>query len=75
MITSRKLAHMMVRTADVAICPDTRDVFWSEFSRADELIGAGVKSPYLRLSPAVQTKIRDKGLFFQKPHQMTLCGM
>ena len=43
MITSRNLARMMVNTADVAICPNTKNIHWSEFSRADELIVEGIK--------------------------------
>ena len=35
---------MMVKTADVAICPDTKDIHWSNFSRIDELIEAGITS-------------------------------
>ena len=31
----------MARTADIAIYPDTKDVHWSDFHRADELIRAG----------------------------------
>ena len=38
MITAQNLSRMMVKTADVAICPDTKDVYWSDFSRIDELI-------------------------------------
>ena len=44
MITSRNFSRMMARTADVAIFPDTKDIHWSEFSRASELIEAGIES-------------------------------
>jgi NTE family protein len=44
MIESIRLSQMMVKTADVAICPDTKDIHWSDFSRIDELIEAGLES-------------------------------
>ncbi|MBW1944701.1 MAG: patatin-like phospholipase family protein [Deltaproteobacteria bacterium] len=44
MIESIRLSEMMVKTADVAICPNTKDIHWSDFSRTDELIEAGMIS-------------------------------
>jgi len=44
MITSRNFSRMMAGTANVAIFPDTKDIHWSEFSRASELIEAGIES-------------------------------
>jgi NTE family protein len=59
MITSRNLARMMVHTADVAICPDTKDIHWSEFSRADELVKAGIESAREKL-PEIRRAIHKK---------------
>jgi len=59
MITSRNLSRMMARTADVAIFPDTKDIHWSEFSRADELIEAGIESTREKL-PEIKNAIQKK---------------
>ncbi len=59
MIESRTLSQMMVKTADVAICPDTKDVYWSDFSRKDELIEAGIKSAREKL-PEIKKAIQKK---------------
>jgi len=59
MITSHRLGEIMVNTADVAIQPDTKDVHWSEFSRCDELIEAGMKATIAKL-PEIRTAIRRK---------------
>jgi len=59
MITSRNLSLMMARTADVAIYPDTKDIHWSEFSRADELIEAGIESAREKL-PEIKNAIQKK---------------
>jgi NTE family protein len=65
MITSQKLAGMMVGTADVAICPDTKDIFWSEFSRVDELIEAGIKGARERLGE-IREAIRKKTPWYKR---------
>lgn len=65
MITSRNLARMMVNTADVAICPDTRDIHWSEFSRADELIQAGIESAREKL-PEIRHAIHKKFPWYRR---------
>jgi NTE family protein len=65
MITSQKLAGMMVGTADVAICPDTKDIFWSEFSRADELIEAGMEGARERLGE-IREAIRKKTPWYKR---------
>ena len=59
MITSRHLARIMVNTADVAICPDTKDILWSDFSRADELIEAGIESAKAKL-PEIRDVLQNK---------------
>jgi NTE family protein len=59
MITSRNLGRMMVDTADVSICPDTKGMHWSEFSREDELIEAGIESAKQKL-PEIKNAIRKK---------------
>jgi NTE family protein len=59
MITSHRLGEIMVSTADVAIQPDTKDVHWSEFSRCDELIEAGMKAAVAKL-PKIRMAIRRK---------------
>jgi len=48
-----------VKTANVAICPDTKDVYWSDFSRKDELIEAGIKSAREKL-PEIKKAIQKK---------------
>jgi NTE family protein len=65
MITSQKLAGMMVGTADVAICPDTKDIFWSEFSRVDELIEAGMKAARERLGE-IRAAVRKKTPWYKR---------
>ncbi len=65
MITSQKLAGMMVDTADVAICPDTKDIYWSEFSRVDELIDAGMKATRERLGE-IRAVVRKKTPWYKK---------
>ena len=65
MITSQKLAEMMVRAADVAICPDTKDIFWSEFARAEELIEAGIKSTREHLGE-IKRAIRKKTPWYKR---------
>ncbi len=59
MITSQRLGAIMVNKADVAIQPDTKDVHWSEFSRCDELIEAGMKAAAAKL-PEIRAAIRRK---------------
>ena len=65
MITSRNLARMMSDTADVTISPDTRDVHWSEFSRFDELIQAGMESAKEKL-PEIKKAIRRKRPWYRR---------
>jgi NTE family protein len=65
MITSQRLAGMMVDTADVAISPDTKDIYWSEFSRADELIEAGIKGAKERLGE-IREAIRKKTPWYKR---------
>lgn len=65
MITSQRLAEMMVDTADVAICPDTKDVYWSEFSRADELIAAGIAAARERLGE-IREAVRRKTPWYKR---------
>jgi NTE family protein len=65
MITSRNLAGMMVSTADVAIRPDTKDVIWSEFSRADELIEAGIAGAKERLGE-IREAIKKKTPWYKR---------
>ena len=59
MITSRNLGQMMVNMADVAILPNTLDLHWSDFSRAEELIEVGIKSARAKLSE-IKEVIRKK---------------
>jgi NTE family protein len=65
MITSRNLGQMMVNTADVAICPDTKGMHWSEFSREDELIEAGIQGTKEKL-PEIKNAIRKKTFWFKR---------
>jgi NTE family protein len=65
MITSQNLAKMMAETADVAIFPDTKDVHWSEFSRFEELIEAGIESAREKL-PEIKKAIRRKKPWYQR---------
>ncbi|MBW1850995.1 MAG: patatin-like phospholipase family protein [Deltaproteobacteria bacterium] len=65
MITSRNLAQRMAETADVAIFPDTKDIHWSEFSRFDELIEAGIESTTEKL-PEIKKAIRRKTPWYKK---------
>lgn len=65
MITSRNLARMMADTADVSILPDTKDVHWSEFSRFDELIEAGMESAREKL-PEIKKVIRSKRPWYKR---------
>lgn len=66
MITSRNLARLMAETADVAIFPDTKDIHWSDFSRFDELIDAGVKSARHKL-PEIRKAIKKKIPWYKRP--------
>ena len=65
MITSRNLARMMSDTADVSISPDTKDVHWSEFSRFDELIQAGMESARDKLQE-IKKVIRSKSPWYRR---------
>jgi len=65
MITSLNLARMMAESADIAIFPDTKDIHWSEFSRFDELIAAGVKSARDKI-PAIKKALRKKAPWHRK---------
>jgi NTE family protein len=65
MITSRNLGQMMADTADVAICPDTKGMHWSEFSREDELIEAGIQGAKEKL-PEIKSAIRKKTFWFKR---------
>lgn len=65
MITSRNLGRMMVKRADIAIFPDTQDIHWSEFSKFDELIEAGIKSATEKL-PEIRKAVRKKLPWFKK---------
>jgi NTE family protein len=59
MITSRNFSRMMAGTADVAIFPDTKNIHWSEFSRAGELIEAGIESAREKL-PEIKKAMKGK---------------
>jgi NTE family protein len=59
MITSRNFSRMMAGTADVAIFPDTKNIHWSEFSRAGELIAAGIESARDKL-PEIKKAMKGK---------------
>ena len=69
MITAKKLSRLMVQMADVAICPDTRDIYWSDFSRPDSNTRRACRTirfyqPFLfslsrRSSPPVPTFSRE----------------
>jgi NTE family protein len=65
MITSQKLGRMMVQTADVAICPDTGDIHWADFSRFEELIEAGMESTRQTL-PEIRRAVRQKGPWYRR---------
>jgi len=65
MITSQNLAKMMAATADVSIFPDTRDVHWSEFSRFEELIEAGIESTRENL-PQIIEAVRRKSPWYKR---------
>jgi len=63
MITARNLARSMAETADVVILPDTKDVHWSDFSRFDELIEAGMESAREKLTEIKKTIKRNTPLY------------
>ena len=65
MLTARKLPQLMVQTADVAICPDTKDIYWSDFSRVDELIEAGIMNTKEKL-PEIRHIIRRKSPWYRR---------
>ena len=62
---SSVLARMMADTGDVSILPDTKDVHWSEFSRFDELIEAGMESAREKL-PEIKKAIRSKRPWYRR---------
>ena len=62
---SRTLARLTVNTADIAITPDTKDIEWSEFERADELFEAGAQSAREKL-PEIRRIIQRKSPWFRK---------
>ena len=64
-ITSRNLARMLADIADVAIFPDTKDVHWSEFSRVDELIEAGIESAREKV-PEIKKAIQGKNPWYKR---------
>jgi NTE family protein len=43
-VRAERLADLMVREADLQIRPDTGDVHWSQFSRFEECLQAGIKA-------------------------------
>ncbi|MBW1801696.1 MAG: patatin-like phospholipase family protein [Deltaproteobacteria bacterium] len=59
MIQSRELSRLMVSTADVSVCPDTKDIKWTDFSRVDELIEAGIKSAREKM-PDIKRAVQKK---------------
>jgi NTE family protein len=65
LITSRNLARMMVNKADISICPDTKDIQWSHFNRADELIEAGIQITKAKL-PELHEFIRNKYPWYKR---------
>ena len=65
MITSQNLARMMVNTADVAICPDTKDIQWSDFSRVDGLIESGKKFTRQKL-PEIKRAIKMRCPWYKR---------
>jgi NTE family protein len=64
-IRSRKLAQLTVSMADIAISPDTKDIEWSEFTRADELIEAGAKSARAKI-PEIRRVIQNKKPWYRR---------
>lgn len=65
LITSRNLARLMVNKADMAICPDTKNIQWSHFSRAEELIEAGIRITRAKL-PELHEIIRKKYPWYKR---------
>jgi NTE family protein len=65
LITSRNLARLMVNKADLAICPDTKDIQWSHFSRSEELIEAGVQITRAKL-PELHEIIHKKYPWYKR---------
>jgi NTE family protein len=65
MIGSHNLGRMMVHTADVAICPDTHDVHWAEFSKFEELIEAGMRSARENLK-GIKEMVRKRGPWYRR---------
>jgi predicted acylesterase/phospholipase RssA len=64
-ITSTHLAESMVRTADISICPDTQDIYWSDFMRFSELIEAGMRSTK-EMIPEIKRAIRKKTPWYKR---------
>ena len=56
---------MMVNKANVSIYPDTEDIYWSDFSRIDELIEAGIRSAKEKL-PEIKKAIKKKQPWYKK---------
>lgn len=65
MIESIRLSQMMVKSADVAICPDTKDIHWSDFSRIDELIEAGLEGTREKL-PDIYSAIQRRRPWYRR---------
>jgi len=65
MIESIRLSEMMVKTADEAICPNTKDIHRSDFSRIDELIEAGLESTREKL-PDIYSAIQRMRLWYRR---------
>ena len=64
-ITSTHLAEMMVKRADVSICPDTQDVYWSDFMRFPDLIEEGMRCAREKI-PEIKNAIRKKMSWYKK---------
>lgn len=64
-ITSTHLAEMMVKRADISICPDTRDIYWSDFMRFSELIDEGIRSAREKI-PEIKQAIRGKMPWYKR---------
>lgn len=65
LIKSRNLARLTLNMADIAISPDTKDIEWSEFTRADELIEAGAQSARAKL-PEIRRIIQKKTPWYRR---------
>ncbi len=58
-ITAARLETYKFNDADLVVFPDTKDLYWAEFEKIDELIASGENS-ICNLLPEIQSKLKKK---------------